>query len=66
MTYPKAQVIHEAFLLLSDENAARAEALILPELPGKAYGQVKRLAEQAAITVDPEAATRRREHARSG
>jgi hypothetical protein len=49
--------------LLTDENAARAEALILPELPGKTFSQVKRLAEQAAITVDPEAAGRRREDA---
>jgi hypothetical protein len=63
LTYAKAKVVHEAFLLLSDENAARAEAMILPELPGKTYGQVKRLAEQAAITVDPEAAARRREQA---
>jgi hypothetical protein len=63
LTYAKAKVVHEAFLLLSDQDAARAEALILPELPGKTYGQVKRLAEQAAITVDPEAAARRRAHA---
>jgi hypothetical protein len=63
LTYAKVKVVHEAFLLLSDENAARAEAMILPELPGKTYGQVKRLAEQAAVTVDPEAAARRREHA---
>jgi hypothetical protein len=63
LTFAKAKVIHEAFLLLSDENAARAEAMILADLPGKTYGQVKRLAEQAAITVDPESATRRREHA---
>ena len=63
LTYAKAKAVHEAFLLLSDENAARAEALVLNELPGKTYGQVKRLAEQAAITVDPEAAARRREDA---
>jgi hypothetical protein len=63
LTYAQAKVVHEVFLLLSDENAARAEALILLELPGKTYGQVKRLAEQAALTVDPEAAARRRAHA---
>jgi hypothetical protein len=63
LTFAKAKVIHETFLLLSDENAAIAEAMILPDLPGKTYGQVKRLAEQAAITVDPDAAARRREHA---
>jgi Domain of unknown function (DUF222) len=63
LTYAKAKVIYETFLLLSDENAAKAEAMILPELPGKTYGQVKRLAEQAAITVDPESAARRRRDA---
>jgi hypothetical protein len=63
LTYAKAKVVHEAFLLLSDEHAASAEAMILADLPGKTYGQVKRLAEQAAITVDPESATRRRRDA---
>jgi hypothetical protein len=59
----KARAVDDAFQLLSDADAARAEALILAELPGKNYGQVKRLAEQAAVTVDPGAAARRREHA---
>jgi hypothetical protein len=63
LTYAKARTIYEAFLLLNDEDAARAEAMILPELPGKTCGQVKRLAEQAAITVDPGSAARRRQHA---
>ena len=63
LTYAKAKAVHEAFLLLDDEDAASAEAMILPELPGKTYGEVKRLAEQAAIAVDPESAARRREHA---
>jgi hypothetical protein len=63
LTYSKARAVDETFQLLSEEQAARAEALIMPELPGKNYGQVKKLAEQAAITVDPDSATRRREHA---
>jgi Domain of unknown function (DUF222) len=63
LTYAKAKAVHEAFLLLSDEDAAEAEAMILTELPGKTYGQVKRLAEQAAMTVDPDAAGRRRRDA---
>jgi hypothetical protein len=63
LTYAKAKAVHEAFLLLSDQDAARAEQMILPELAGKTYGQAKRLAEQAALTVDPEAAAHRREHA---
>lgn len=63
LTYAKAKAVSETFLLLSDGDAALAEAMILPELPGKTYGQVKRLAEQAAITVDPESAVRRRQDA---
>jgi hypothetical protein len=59
----KARAVDDTFQLLSDEDAARAEAMILTELPGKNYGQVKKLAEQAAITVDPDAAARRREQA---
>jgi hypothetical protein len=63
LTYAKAKAVREAFLLLSDQDAARAEQMILPELADKTYGQVKRLAEQAALTADPQAAARRREHA---
>jgi hypothetical protein len=61
--YSKARTVADTFQLLSDEDAARAEALILGELPGKNYGQVKKLAEQAAVTVDPGSAARRREDA---
>ena len=63
LTYAKARAVSEALLLLSDEDTASAEAMILPDLPGKTYGQVQKLAVQAAITVDPESAARRREHA---
>ena len=37
--------------------------MILAELPGKNYGQTKKLAEQAAITVDPDSVARRRQDA---
>ena len=63
LTLAKARAVDAALNLLSDEDAARAETMILPELPGKTYGQVKKLALQAAVTVDPESATRRREDA---
>jgi len=53
----------EALQQLTDKDAAAAEAMILPDLPGKTHGQVMKLAVQAAITVDPESATRRREDA---
>lgn len=63
LTYAKAKAVDEALEPLSDEDAAAAEAMILPQLPGKTYGQVQRLAVAAAVTVDPESATRRRESA---
>jgi Domain of unknown function (DUF222) len=63
LTFAKARAVAEALALLGDEEAAKAEALIAPELPGKTYGQAERIAVQAAITVDPESAARRREEA---
>ena len=63
LTTSKAQAVSEALQLLSAEDAAAAEAMILPDLPGKTYGQAVKLAVQAAITVDPESATRRRQDA---
>ena len=63
LTSPKAKAIAETLELLTDPDAAAAEALIADQLAGKTYTQVLRLAEQAALTVDPGVAERRREHA---
>jgi hypothetical protein len=63
LTSPKAKAIVEVFEQLTDPDAAAAEALIDGQLAGKTYTQVLRLAEQAALTVDPDLAERRREHA---
>ena len=63
LTFGKARAIVETFRYLSDGDAAMAEALILAQVAGKTYTQVLRLAEQAALTVDPELAERRREQA---
>ena len=63
LTLSKARAVTETFKYLSDADAARAEALILGQLAGKTYTQVLRLAEQAALTIDPELAERRREQA---
>jgi Domain of unknown function (DUF222) len=63
LAYAKARAVSDVFACLSPEDAAAAEALILDELPGKNYGQVLKLAQQAALTVDPDSATRRREDA---
>lgn len=63
LTYSKAKAVDEALQQLSGQDAAAAEAMILPDLPGKTFGQTVRLAAQAAVTVDPESAARRREDA---
>jgi Domain of unknown function (DUF222) len=63
LTSPKARAITETLAQLADLDAAAAEALIADQLAGKTYTQVLRLAEQAALTVDPHLAERRREHA---
>jgi hypothetical protein len=63
LTSSKAKAVNEALQQLTNDDAAAADAMILADLPGKTYGQVVKLAVQAAITVDPESATRRREDA---
>ncbi|HEX3711997.1 MAG TPA: DUF222 domain-containing protein, partial [Trebonia sp.] len=63
LTFAKARAVGDALAQLSDADAARAEAMITPDLPGKTYGQAERLAVAAALTVDPESAVRRREEA---
>jgi len=63
LTLAKARAIDQAFNPLTDEDTAAAEAMIMPDLAGKTHAQVAKLAEQAAITVDPESAARRREEA---
>ena len=63
---PRARLVTEVFAELSDENAARAEELLLPELtapPRKTYTQVERIATAIAAAVDPELAERRRKAA---
>jgi len=63
---PRARMITEVFGELSDENCARAEELLLPELtapPRKTYTQVERIATAIAAAVDPELAERRRKSA---
>ena len=62
----RARLVTEVFAELSDENAARAEELLLPELTGpprKTYTQVERIATAIAAAVDPELAERRRKAA---
>jgi Domain of unknown function (DUF222) len=63
LTYPKARTVNDALELLSEEDKAAAEAMIAGRLAGKTFGQVDKLAAQAAITVDPGLAEQTREHA---
>ena len=63
LTPAKAKAVAETFMALMDADAAAAEALIVDQLAGRTYPQVLRLAEQAALTVDPGLAERRREEA---
>jgi hypothetical protein len=61
LTLPKARLIAATFEPLDEQEAARAEALILDELAGKTYPQVERLAWRAALAVAPDVAERRRQ-----
>ncbi|WP_300612993.1 DUF222 domain-containing protein [Trebonia sp.] len=63
ISYTKARLIFDELIVLDDEHAAQAEALILDELAGKTPGQIQKLAAGAVVTVDPEGARKRREHA---
>jgi hypothetical protein len=60
LTRAKAKLVAAIFEPLDDDEAARAEALILSELAGKTYFQVERLAWRAALAVAPDVAERRR------
>jgi hypothetical protein len=59
----KAKLIAAVFDPLDDQQAARAEALIAGEVPGKTYPQVERLAWRAALAIAPDTAERRRKAA---
>ncbi len=63
LTAAKARAVVETFQNLTDADAAEAEALVMDQFADKTYMQVVRLAEQAALTVDPGLAERRREQA---
>jgi hypothetical protein len=60
LTMSKAKLIAQLLEPLDEDEASRAEALILGELAGKTYPQVERLAWRAALAVAPDIAERRR------
>ncbi|HEY5395021.1 MAG TPA: DUF222 domain-containing protein, partial [Trebonia sp.] len=60
---PRAKLVAEVFEDLSDDNCAKAEELLLPQLTEpsrKTYTQVERIASAIAAEVDPDLAERRR------
>ena len=66
LAYSKAKLIVETFQWLSDADAARAEAMIIPQLTrttGKTWGQIMNLAARIANEVDPGLEERRRKAA---
>jgi hypothetical protein len=63
LTPLKARIISEELKVLGDEHAAQAEKLILDQLDRQTPAQLGRLAAHAVVTVDPDGAAKRREHA---
>ena len=59
----KARIISDELKVLDDEHAAQAEKLILDQLDGQTPAQLGRLAAQVVVTVDPDGAAKRRQHA---
>jgi hypothetical protein len=66
LSMAKARLLVQVFEPLEEADASRAEALVLPELAGKTYFQVERLAWRAAVAVAPDVAARRRLAAERG
>jgi hypothetical protein len=66
LSYVKAMLVSKELSVLSDGDAAIAEAMVLDQLAQNPYltpGQLGRLAAQAAVTADPAGAERRRQAA---
>ena len=66
LSYVKAMLIAKELSVLTEDDAATAEALILgrlAETPALTPGQLARLAAETAVAVDPDGAERRRETA---
>ena len=63
LTPLKARIISDELKVLDDEHAAQAEKLIVDQLDGQTPAQLGRLAAQVVVTVDPDGAAKRRQHA---
>ncbi|MBV9382221.1 MAG: DUF222 domain-containing protein [Streptosporangiaceae bacterium] len=63
LTLTKTRIIAEITSVLSDEQAAQAEALIAARWAGKTPSQIAAMIGRAVVSVDPDGARRRREEA---
>ncbi|HET6193101.1 MAG TPA: DUF222 domain-containing protein [Trebonia sp.] len=63
LTPLKARIISDELKVLDDERAAEAEQLILGQLDRQTPAQLGRLAAHAVVSVDPDGAAKRRQHA---
>ena len=59
----RADVIADELAGLSDEHAARVEAMLLPKAAAQTTAELRRAARRAVISADPAAAKRRKEKA---
>jgi hypothetical protein len=63
ISFGKARIIADETGVLTDQDAAAAEALIVGRLAGQTHGQIARMIAHAVVKVDPEGAEKRREAA---
>ncbi len=61
--YPRARLIADLTRVLSDEDARRVEAAVLPTAGTQTTGQLRAAVSRAVLAADPTAATKRREEA---
>lgn len=58
---PRARIIVEGVIGLTDAHAAAIEADVLPEAPGMTTGQLRNAVARAVLAADPDASRQRRE-----
>ena len=58
------RIIEEETTVLSDQDAAAADAVLAELAPGMTFGEVRRAARKLVLKLDPEAARKRKEAAR--
>jgi Domain of unknown function (DUF222) len=59
------RIIEDETRFLSDEDAARADEILSRQAPGMTFGELRHAAHKLILKLDPEAASKRKEAARS-